>query len=259
MKKLIAMLLCFAMVAAFGASAAFASPNYNAAYQRIRWAYGNRDFSDHVLSPAESALTKLITYVKAYEAVKFDSSKSTDQVNTAKDKLQGQLDALYAENEDLVEPLVSMYKEEYRDDARKAIEALFNADTATSTNATAWKSNIQTMDAQNLLWADKYEIQADYFLSERTKMDYNALVIGQEQLNAAYNLERAEKSAATAKASALKAQATAKALIADTIKTAQDAAATAVANAQASAYKQLSDSYADAVEAFWAEVENAWF
>ena len=59
-------------------------------------------------------------------------------------------------------------------------------------------------------------------------MDYNALVIGQEQLNAAYNLERAEKSAATAKASALKAQATAKALIADTIKTAQDAAATAV-------------------------------
>ena len=276
MKKLIAMLLCFAMVAAFGTSAAFASPDYDAAARRVDWARGNREFSDHVLSPIESTLTKLITYVKAYENVKYDSSKSKDDVNEAKGKLQNQLNALGTtlvnNNPNIIRDFLSTYtvkdengnidkEETYKLQLRvlSSVYSLFNANSVTSTFATAWKSNIEAMEDGNLRWADKYEVQADFYLSERTKMDHNALVIGQAQIDAAYNLERAEKSAATAKLSALKAQATAKALIADTIKTAQDAAATAVANAQASAYKQLSDSYADAVEAFWAEVENAWF
>lgn len=233
MKKLIAMLLCFAMIAAFGVSTAFAAlPDAKSAAAEIQngrdalaWAKGREQ--------TVKDYDRIINYLKAYEAVKYDSTKTEDDVVDALAKVKGQLNNL---GYSWIDP-----------------------DTNTSTVVSTWKTNLQNNIAYAKAFAEAREIWKNYYLSSGTKMDENTLAIARAKHDAAYDLVNAQTAAATAKTNAIKAQATAKTLINDAIKAAQDAAATAVANAQADAYKQLSDNYADAVEAFWAEVEAAWF
>ncbi len=229
MKKLIAMLLCFAMVAAIGASAAFAAmPDPVSAENEIKLARSRLEWAKNGEKTIKD-FEKVISYLQAYEAVKYNSSKTEDDVAKALDKAKSQLAAI---GYNWIDP-----------------------ETVSSADVSTYKSTLQ----ENVRWwkayAEARNIWKDYYLSKGTKMDENALAIARAKHDAAYDLVTAQEAAATAKAGAVKAQATAKALIADAIKTAQDAAATAVANAQASAYSNLSDAYANAVESFWGEVE----
>ncbi len=246
MKKLIAMLLCFALVAAMGASAAFASmPDPVSAYNAI----ASEDADDLGARAATAAaktnaknvkgLDRLAGYVSAYEAVKFNSSKTQDDVDAAQAALKTNLTAL---------------KEQYPELAA-AYPDLFDETKVTSTDVGTAKTAEQVAEAANKLQAASKELEKNYWLTKGTKMDVNEWVIKTAKLEAADALASAQAGAAAAKAGAAKAQATAKALIADAVKVAQDAAATAVANAQASAYGSLASAYADAVESFWGEVE----
>ena len=91
MKWLIAMLLCFAMVVAFGATAAFAAmPDAKSATDAI---YSARDNLNKAKMQANSAkaVEKAIAAMKAYEAVKYDSSKTKAQVDEAYAKVSQQL------------------------------------------------------------------------------------------------------------------------------------------------------------------------
>ncbi len=228
MKKLIAMLLCFAMVIAFGASAAFAAmPDAKSAENAIisaRTNLGRAKTQERSVKAVERAIAAL----KDYEAVKYNSSKT-----------QAEVDAAYA-----------TVSQKLRD-----LGIYNDPDTLTTTQLAGWKASNASNAAIYKLWAAQNEVWSKYWLSKGTKMDVNERTIGLNKLVAAFNLENAQAAAASAKLGALVAQATAKALIADAVKTAQNAAATAVANAQASAYSSLSDAYANAVESFWGEVE----
>nr|MBQ4456370.1 hypothetical protein [Clostridia bacterium] len=231
MKKLIAMLLCFAMIAAFGATAAFAAmPDPSSAAYHVGW---SRYWKGSVKDQAEwtETLGKVEAILKEYEAVKYDSSKTAEQVKAAHDKAVDKLKAIDIDND---------------------------PDSLTSTQVATFKASSKVWEATYALYADRNDVWTKYWLSSGTKMDSNARVIGIAKLEAAYDLAQAQTAVANAKAGAVKAQATAKVLIADSIKVAQDAAATAVANAQAAAYNTLAANYADAVEAFWGEVAAAW-
>ncbi len=237
MKKLIAMLLCFTLVVAFGASVAFAGmPDPISAYDATNDA---RSELASAKAQAERAkeVDKAYLILKEYEAVKYDSTKDETAVKAARDKAAAKLAQLN-------DP-----------------EFLYALDAVSSASINTWKTQ-NTGDKKGWDWvtihklsAAEYEVWRDYWLSSGTKMDVNKRDIAIAKLNTAAELDYAQAVAAAAKAGAAKAQATAKSLIADAIKTAQDAAATAVANAQASAYSTLASNYADAVEAFWGEVE----
>nr|MBQ4456369.1 hypothetical protein [Clostridia bacterium] len=240
MKKLIAMLLCFAMIAAFGATVAFAampdakSANEYTEVARIELA------SLKYQEKKDKNVDKAYAILKEYEAVKYDSSKTKEQVDAARDKAAAKLAALN-------DP-----------------EFAFAPDAVSSASINTWKTqNYGAYKGWKLvalykLEADKDDAWTTYWLSSGTKMDVNRRDITLAKLESAAQLDHAQEVAAAAKAGALKAQATAKVLIADSIKVAQDSAATAVANAQAAAYNTLAANYADAVEAFWGEVAAAW-
>nr|MBQ4456366.1 hypothetical protein [Clostridia bacterium] len=174
---------------------------------------------------------KAESIVKAYENVKFDSTKSDEQVKAAHDKAAEQLKELF-KSDYLIDPDI--------------YNSYFFSDLKTTAKAN---------QAARELYAARHDVWTNYWLSSGTTMDVNERVIQIAKLNAAYDLAIAQEAAANAKAAALQAQATAIALVKDAIKAAQDAAATAVANAQAEAYNALTSAYADAVESFWGEVE----
>ncbi len=231
MKKLIAMLLCFAMVAAFGATVAFADmPDVSSAEYHTSWARYHAANAKKEAAWAKE-YEKAESIAKAYENVKFDSTKSDEQVKAAHDKA--------------VDQLKDLFKTDYPIDP-DIYNSYFFSDLKTTAKAN---------QAARELYAARNDVWTNYWLSSGTKMDVNERVIEIAKLNAAYDLAIAQKAASDAKTSALEAQAKAKILIADAIKTAQDAAATAVANAQAEAYSTLASNYANAVEAFWGEVE----
>ena len=241
MKKLIAMLLCFAMVAALGATSAFAvglpitgtgvdQAKAAEAVEDARTQKGNATDAANELKAIEQAKKA----VEKFEKIKFDPSKKAEDVTKAQEELTKALANIYANTK--VD--VTGYT-----DSQKIAEA---------------KKAATKKEADAKLAVAKDALETAYWLTTGTKMDQNAWIIGVAKLQAASDLATAQAAAAAAKTSAAKAQATAKALIADTIKTAQDAAATAVANAQKDAYTTLANNYADAVEAFWEEVAAAW-
>ena len=240
MKKLIAMLLCFAMVAAFSATVAFADmPDQKSAdayTNAARTQLGAVKYQEK----KDKNVDKAYAILKEYEAVKYDSSKSKEQVDAARDKAAAKLAALN-------DP-----------------EFAFAPDAVSSASINTWKTQNY---GENKGWdlvtlhklsADVLDVWTTYWLSSGTKMDVNKRDITIAKIESAAELDHAQTLAAAAKAGAQNAQATAKVLIADSIKVAQDAAATAVANAQAEAYNTLAANYADAVEAFWGEVAAAW-
>ena len=247
MKKLIAMILCFAMVAAFGATAAFAAmPEPNSAYDNTEAARYYLDSAKNEIE-FDKKVDKAVSILKAYEAVKYDSSKTKDQVDKAYDKAVEQIKALglTCDPNVVTSADVSTWK------LISISDYPYLADTFGDYDGWEWATVLN-------LFASKSDVWSAYWLSSGTKMDVNRRDITLAKLESAAQLGHAQSVAAAAKAGALKAQATAKVLIADSIKVAQDAAATAVANAQAAAYNTLAANYADAVEAFWGEVAAAW-
>lgn len=124
--------------------------------------------------------------------------------------------------------------------------------TAAAGSATSTK-----ISAAAKLVAAGWQNAVIFDLSNQTLMDANTINIGNAKTDMAAIKADAVKAAAAAKSAAAAAQATAKSLINDAVKYAQDAAAAQVANAQVTAYNNLANTYATAVANFWADVAAA--
>ncbi len=234
MKRLVAMLLCFAMVAAFGATSAFAqtaapttAPDAAMAMSFANDAHKNHEDAEYVTEWAKK-YEKAEAILKEWEAAILDTSKDSKAITAAYNKASQKM---------------------------ADIGLYFNPYYQTSAMFATYKSDCKVYAAYLKLVEAQDKNSIKYWLSSGSKMDNLELTIENTKLARAFDLENAQNAAAAAKAGAVKSQATAKALVADAIKTAQDAAATAIANAQKDAYNNLKDAYADAVEAFWGEVQ----
>jgi hypothetical protein len=279
MKKLIAMLLCVALVAALSVSA-FAAPTAEQwASETVPSATAPKDVVGAVTdagykstmndtaadaATVASALAALDKLDQAYLKVIKNPKSTATEIADAKTEYDTDVAALVASwasvtmkdgtttlDSAVIE--VGSLKVDMSDYSSYDISTVTDpTKTAAAGNGTANKAG-----AAAKLVAAGWQNSVIYDLSNQTLMDANALSIGNATTDMAAVKADAVKAAAAAKSAASAAQATAKSLINDAVKYAQDAAAAQVANAQTAAYNNVANAYAVAVADFWADVAEA--
>lgn len=279
MKKLIAMLLCVALVAALSVSA-FAAPTAEQwASETEPTATTPKDVASAITDAGykstmndtaadaatiASALAALDKLDQAYLKVIKNPKSTTAEIAAAETAYKAD-----------VKELVDSWDKVFMKDGTTKLSAAKvevgslkvnmgdykNTYTikglASDKTAAAGSSSANKAGAAAKLVAAGWQNAVIYDLSNQTLMDANALSIGNATTDMAAVKADAVKAAAAAKSAAVAAQATAKSLINDAVKYAQDAAAAQVANAQTTAYNNLANAYATAVADFWADVAEA--
>lgn len=281
MKKIIAMLLCVALVAALSVSAFAAdpapkpdaapipgsmTPQGSATVDRDNAAAAHNVAADAAEYAAAAAAVK--KSVEAYEKVKNSTTAPNADWADAYVKLQNELNIIFVDHATLT----------------YAANGITIADLTTASNYTGLKTAetigsvtipVQTnsglvpntsrhvgalvpvanrAEAAAKVLEAQYILAIDYDMSAQGTMDWNKYIIGATAKEQAQQTKDAAAAAAAAKSGAATAASTAKALINQAMAVAQDAAAEAVSTAQAKAYNDLAAAYASAVSNFWAEV-----
>lgn len=278
MKKIIAMLLCVALVAALGVTA-FAAPTAEEwASETAPSATAPKDpvgaavdadyrstMNDTAADAATvaAALSDLNKLDEAYLKVIKDPKSTSADITAAYVDYQAAVAAVVGgwasvtlkdgSTLDAAVIEVGSLKVDMSDYGAYDITGVTDpTKTAAAGSSTATKAG-----AAAKLVAAGWQNAVIYDLSNQTLMDANVLSIGNAKTDMAAVKADAVKAAAAAKSAAAAAQATAKSLINDAVKYAQDAAAAQVATAQVNAYNTLATTYATAVANFWADVATA--
>lgn len=275
MKKIIAMLLCVALVAALGVSAFAADPgasdvipattnpdDLGAALFDAGASRFNTNMSKDAATIA-SALGDLKKLDDAYVAYATNPANSGSDVAKAYTKYQNDVAKLVASwgSKKMADGVTTLNNASVNLGSitvnMSDFDATYDITAAPAKTAADGKTDAGKVEAGRKLLAAGFEHAVTWDLSDGTVMDENKLAISNAKTDAAADKEAAVKDAVKAKEKAVKAQSTAKALIADAITVAQDSAAMAVAKAQKDAYDDLAKAYATAVADFWADVSAA--
>lgn len=281
MKKLIAMLLCVALVAALGTSA-FAgysdettasaaaptatAPKDTAAAVADKVTAGQYDDLADDAALVASALAALKKIDDAYLKVVGNPSKTAADVAAAKVVWT---DAYNAWDASLASITMSDGTTTL-DSAAIAIGASLSVDMSNyaggaydidtvlaANNAASGYTKAAKIEAAADLAAAGWQNAAVWDLSNQSLMDTTAFSEANASLDWAATKKDAEAAAKSAKNAAVAAQANAKTLINLAISVAQDAVAVAVADQQTAAYNKVAAAYAVATADFWADVNDA--
>lgn len=283
MKKIIAMLLCVALVAALSVSAFAADPAPKPDAAPIPGSLTPQgsatvdrdnavDAHNVAVNAAEyaTAAAAVKKSVEAYEKVKNDTSSTKADLCDAYVKLQNELNVIYVDHATLTwTPAtgVSIFDLTTASNytGLKTAVTVGSVTVPVQTNSDDTHANssrevgslipvANRVEAGAKVLEAQYILAVDYDKSAMGEMDWNKYIIGATAKEQAQQTKDAAAAAAAAKSGAATAASTAKALINQAMAVAQDAAAEAVSTAQAKAYNDLAAAYASAVSDFWADV-----
>ena len=219
-------------------------------------------------------LEKLAGYAEERESVRYDATKSTEDFAAADKKYEERLKEVKDSYESLLTDDLDDISVPYVDPNGKTIyieiedkyEMLFDIKNYNPTSADKkgfageggnsvflkiLAEQARALKPTAARKAAEAELDCAYRLSEKTKMDWNTLVIGIAKLRENETKVTAETELVNAKQAALNAKAAAQVLIQDTLQVSLNMAQREVLNAQAALYNEAITAYAEAVTATW--------